>query len=92
MGLEVGAIGYKIANKNPAIVIHGAAIADAKPTVATLPICRAILEASPAFCLPTSNEIVRPGGLVQFHQFAAPIAQKIALKKGSRLLHQNRLF
>jgi hypothetical protein len=29
---------HQLANKDPEIVIHGAAIADAKPTVATLPI------------------------------------------------------
>jgi hypothetical protein len=53
-----GLFRHQFASNDPEIVIHGTEMADAKPTVAIFPICIAIPEASPPFCIPTSNEIV----------------------------------
>jgi hypothetical protein len=48
---------HQFASSEPEIVIHGTAMADARPTVAILPICSAIPDARPPFCIPTSSEV-----------------------------------
>ena len=53
-----GLFRHQFASNDPEIVIHGTEIADASPSVAIFPICMAMTEASPPFCIPTSNEIV----------------------------------
>ena len=51
--------GIMLARTEAEMFIQGPKMAGARPTVATFPICTAIPEARPPFCIPTSIEMVR---------------------------------
>ena len=59
------------ARMEPLMFILGLNKAGAIPMVATLPISTAMPEASPEFCIPTSNAIVRAEASSMFASFAA---------------------
>jgi hypothetical protein len=63
---------HQLARIDPVMFMSGPKTAGAKPTVATFPICIAKPDASPPFCIPHSNAMVRRSCSGILNNHAAP--------------------